>query len=62
MTTARPEVPLKQWLRDESHRLNLHPDSVWYRLRRAKEKYYPKVTLRFVNQRVVFVTYENRMP
>lgn len=49
------EIPMKQWRSEEASRLGVSEACIQNRLVRNKEKYYPNLRLRRVNQRVVFV-------
>jgi len=54
----KSEIPLKQWLYQQSLELRITPNSVWCRLKRGAG--FPGVRLRYVNSRVVFVRYINK--
>lgn len=49
---APTEIPLKQWLAEEGARLSLTPQAIHMRVQR---RMYPKLKIRHVNKRVVFV-------
>lgn len=55
------EIPLKQWCAEEAIRTGLTWHAIYDRLRRPRRlgQWYPQVTVRSVNQSVVFVT-DNR--
>jgi hypothetical protein len=52
MSAKKSEIPLKTWLYDEAQRLGISPVGVHHRLQRG---HYPKLKLRRVNPRVIFV-------
>lgn len=48
-----PEIPFKQWVIEEAERRGLGYHGIYHHFRVGR---YPNITLRKVNQRVVFVT------
>ena len=46
------EIPLKRWVAEEAVRTKLHPTTVYRRFEAGR---YPTLTVRRVNQRVIFV-------
>ena len=46
---------MKEWLSQEAKRTGMKPQTIYMRLSRKREFYYPTLKLRRVNQRVVFV-------
>jgi len=46
---------MKEWLSQEANRTGMKPQTIYMRLNRKPEFYYPTLKLRRVNQRVVFV-------
>jgi len=46
---------MKVWLHREADKHGVNTNTIWYRLKRQPQKYYPNLQLRRVNQRVVFV-------
>jgi hypothetical protein len=52
---VKHEIPFKQWRAEEALRLGISTGAVWYRLLKGRRHFYPGITLRRVNQRVVFV-------
>ncbi len=48
----KTEIPMKQWLSDEAHRLRTTPRGVYMRYRRGG---YPRLKLRRINKRVILV-------
>jgi len=53
--TVAKEIPMKEWLSREAEKHSVNENTIWYRLKRQPQKYYPTLKLRRVNQRVVFV-------
>jgi len=48
-------VPLKRWLFEEARRTGLTTNAIRSRIDRQREFYYPRLQMRRVNARVVFV-------
>jgi len=53
--TVGKEIPMKEWLSQEAKRTGMKPQTIYMRLSRKREFYYPTLKLRRVNQRVVFM-------